>query len=129
VWGLVDSLVSRYERRSREAFAEALERIVDEVDEPLRRGTAAVSVDRRAVAEAAPRLLQVAARMRAPEPVPTEAMRLVRALVTDGAGPLYASSAHRSEYPPGTLGRFARVILAVCDHQVPVREPGRLVRI
>jgi hypothetical protein len=55
-------------------------------------------------------------------------MRLVRGLVTDGAGPLYARSAHRSEYPPGTLGRFARAILAICDHRVPLQGPAELAR-
>jgi hypothetical protein len=129
VHGLVERLVRRHERRVRESFAAALERAVGEVDEPLRRGGVAVAIDRPAVAEAAPLLLQVADRLRAPEPLPVEAMRLLRSLLGDGAGPLYARSAHRSEYPPGTLSRFARVILAVCDHQVPQREPGRLVRI
>jgi hypothetical protein len=125
---LVARLARRHERRSRETFAAALERAVAEVDQPLRRGGAAVAVGRPAVAEAAPLLLQVADRLRAPEPLPTEAMRLVRALVTDGAGPLYARSAHRSEFPPGTLGRFARAILVVCDHRVPLREPDELIR-
>ena len=125
---LVARLARRHERRSREAFAAALERVVDMVDEPWRRGGAAVAVDRPAVAEAAPLLLQVAARLRFPGPLPTEAMRLVRSLVTDGAGPLYAQSAHRSEYPPGTLGRYARTILVACDHRIPAPESRPLVR-
>ena len=57
-----------------------------------------------------------------------EALRLVRSLTGDGAGPLYARSAHRSEYPPGTLSGFARSILAACDDRVPIRAPGQLVR-
>jgi hypothetical protein len=125
----VDRLANRHEGRTRRAFAESLERTVGEVDAPLRRGGAAVPIDRPAVAEAAPLLLQMADRLRAPEPLPAEAMRLVRSLVSDGAGPLYARSAHRSEYPPGTLSRVARAILATCDERVPLREPGELVRI
>jgi hypothetical protein len=126
---LVARLARRHEERMRRSFAESLERAVADVDRPLRRGGAAVAIDRPAVAEAAASLLQVAERLRAPEPLPQEGMRLVRALVTDGAGPLYARSAHRSEYPPGTLGRFAKTILVVCDHRVPQYEPGELVRI
>jgi len=126
---LVAGLARRHELRVRRSFAESLERAVAEVDGPLHRGGAAVAIDRSAVAEAAPLLLRVAERLRSPLPMPVEAMRLVRSLVGDGAGPLYARSAHRSEYPPGTLSRFARAILAAADHRVPVRDPGKLVRV
>jgi len=126
---LVARLARRHELRARDSFAAALERAVEEVDEPWRRGGSAVAVDRSAVAEAAPMLLQVAARLRAPGPLPGEVLRLVRSLVTDGAGPLYARSAHRSEYSPGTLARSARAILATCDERAALREPGELVRI
>jgi hypothetical protein len=125
---LVDRLASRHERRVRETSAEALERAVEEVDLPLHRGGAAVAIDRPAVAEAAPLLLQVAARLRGDRPLPPEALRLVRSLTGDGAGPLYARSAHRSEYPPGTLGRYARTILALCDSRLPLPDPAHLVR-
>jgi hypothetical protein len=123
----VERLVRRHECRARDSFACALERAVEEVDRPLHRGGAAVAVDRPAIAEAAPLLLRLAERLRASEPLPSEAMRLCRLLVGDGAGPLYARSAHRSEFPPGTLSRCARAILAVCDHQVLPREPAELV--
>jgi hypothetical protein len=125
----VDRLSRHHEQRLRRSIAEALERAVAEVDAPLRRGGAAVAIDRPAVAEAAPLLLEVVVRLRAPLPMPEEAMGLARSLVSDGAGPLYARSAHRSEYPPGTLSRFARAILAAADHRVPVRDPGRPVRV
>jgi len=125
---LIDRLAARHERRLRATLAEALERAVEEVDAPLRRGGAAVAIDRPAVAEAAPLLLQVAGRLRDPLPMPTEALRLVRTLAGDGAGPLYARSAHRSEYPPGTLSRYARTVLALSDHRVPARRGDRLVR-
>ena len=125
---LVASLADRHERRLRATLAEALERAVDEVDAPLRRGGAAVAIDRPAVAEAAPLLLQVATRLRDPLPMSREALRLVRDLAGDGAGPLYARSAHRSEYPPGTLSRYARAILASCEDRVVVLETGELVR-
>jgi len=125
---VVDRLARRHERRVRAVLAEALERAVAEVDRPLRRGGAAVAIDRSAVAEAAPLLLEVAGRLRDARPVPREALRLSRSLTGDGAGPLYAASAHRSEYPPGTLSRYARAILAICDHRVPLTASGRLVR-
>jgi hypothetical protein len=125
---LIDRLASRHERHLRTTLAEALECAVEEVDAPLRRGGAAVALDRPGVAEAAPLLLQVAARLRSPLPMPAEALRLVRMLAGDGAGPLYARSAHRSEYPPGTLSRYARQILALSDHSVPAPRGDRLVR-
>jgi hypothetical protein len=125
---LIDRLTARHERHLRSTLAEALELAVEEVDAPLRRGGAAVAIDRPAVAEAAPLLLEVAARLRDPVPMPVEALRLVRTLAGDGAGPLYARSAHRSEYPPGTLGRYARQVLALSDHRVPVPRGDRLVR-
>ena len=128
--GLVDRLARRHQRRLRDAFAGSLERAVKDVDRPLRRGGAAVAVDRPAVAEAAPLLLQLAARLRSAAPVSAEAIGLVRHLVSDGAGPLYARSPHRSEYPPGTLSRFARVALAACEERdrAAAREPATLVR-
>jgi hypothetical protein len=125
---LIDRLATRHERHLRSTLAEALERAVEEVDAPLRRGGAAVAIDRPAVAEAAPLLLQVAARLRDPVPMPVEALSLVRTLAGDGAGPLYARSAHRSEYPPGTLSRYARQVLALSDHRVPAPRGDRLVR-
>src|SRR6201996_4111631 len=125
---LIDRLATRHELRLRTTLAEALERAVEEVDAPLRRGGAAIAIDRPAVAEAAPLLIQVATRLRDPLPMPAEALRLVRSLAGDGAGPLYARSAHRSEYPPGTLSRYARRILALSDDRVPARRGDRLVR-
>jgi hypothetical protein len=128
VGGLVAVLARRHEGRVRATFADALERAVAAVDASLRRGGAAVAISRPAVAEAAPLLLEIAARLREPEPLPQEAMRMIRSLTGDGAGPLYARSAHRSEYPPGTLSRYARVVLALSDHRVPLSASGRLVR-
>jgi hypothetical protein len=125
---LIDRLATRHERHVRTTLADALDRAVHEVDAPLHRGGAAIAIDRPAVAEAAPLLVQVATRLRDPLPMPAEALRLVRSLAGDGAGPLYARSAHRSEYPPGTLSRYARRILALSDHRVPVPGDGRLVR-
>jgi len=125
---LIARLARAHERRARESFAIGLERVVEEVDRPWRRGGAAVPIDRPAVAEAAPLLLQLAVRLRAPEAIPVEAMRRVRSLVSDGPGPLYALSAHRSEYPPGTLTVEAREILRICDERVPVAEPREFAR-
>lgn len=125
---LAARLARRHEGRARETFAAALERAVGEVDRPWRRGGAAVAVDRPAVAEAAPLLLRMATLLRAPVPFPLEAMRLVRSLVTDGASPLYARSAHRSEYPPGTLTAEARIILRICDRHLQATERRALIR-
>jgi hypothetical protein len=128
---LVARLARHHERRARDAFADSLERAVEDVDRRLRRRGAAVAIDRSAVAEAAPLLLQVAARLRSSAPLPAAALGLVRSLLGDGAGPLYSQSAHRSEYPPGTLGRYARAILAACesgDRAAPRRKPDTLAR-
>ena len=125
--GFVERLSRRHERHARDLFAAALERDVEEVDRPWRRGGAAVAIDRAAVAEAAPLLLQVAQRLRAPEPLPREVMRQTRWLLGDGAGPLYARSPHRSEYPPGTLTRAAAQILLACGDRGPLPEPALLV--
>jgi hypothetical protein len=127
---LVTGLCRRHETRLRASFAAALERAVEDVDRPLHRGGTAVAIDRPGVAEAAPLLVCVAERLRTAAPLPREAMRLVRSLVGDGAGPLYARSAHRSEYPPGTLSQVARAILAVCDERpaAPALQPGELAR-
>jgi hypothetical protein len=124
VW--VERLTRRHERHMREAFALSLERAVREVDEPLRRSAATVGVDRSAVAEAAPLLLRVAACLR-DFPQSVEVMRLARGLVTDAAGPLYSPSPHRSAYPPGTLSRYARQILAAAEWEAP-RERAELIR-
>jgi hypothetical protein len=125
---MVARLARRHEERMRRSFAESLERAVADVDRPLRRGGVAIAFDRPAVAEAAPLLLLVADRLRGSKPLPTDTMRLVRSLTSDGAGPLFARSAHRSDHPPGTLTRCARAILATCDERTPWREPGELVR-
>jgi hypothetical protein len=126
----VDRLARRHEQRLRNSFAAALERAVEDVDRPLHRGGAAAAIDRPAIAEAAPLLLRLAERLRTAAPLSREAMRLVRSLLSDGAGPLYARSAHRSDYPPGTLSQVARTILAVCDGRLasPARRPGELAR-
>jgi hypothetical protein len=126
--GRIERLCRRHERRARDAFAAALEQAVEDVDRPPRRGGAAIPIDRPAVAEAAPTLLRLAGRLRGTAPMSAETMRLTRSLVSDGAGPLYARSTHRSEYPPGTLGQAARTIIATCEERTaqPVRQPGEL---
>ena len=68
------------------------------------------------------------ARLRAQGPIPIEAMCRVRSLVCDGAGPLYALTAHRSEHPPGTLTVEAGEILRTCDEHVVAAEPPEFVR-
>lgn len=125
--GWVERLTRHHERHMREAFACSLERAVRDVDEPLRRGGVAITIDRSAVAEAAPLLLRVAARLRE-GPQPVEVMRLVRRLITDGAGPLYSPTPHRSEFPRGTLARSAREILIAAEWRSPRREPAELLR-
>jgi hypothetical protein len=125
----VARLARGHERRARLSFAESLERAVAEVDAPLRRWGVAVPIDRPAVAEAAPLLLQIAIRLRAPGPVPSAAIGQVRSLLGAGTGPLYSCSPHRSEYPPGTLACAARTILAACQGPVPAHDSAELVRV
>jgi hypothetical protein len=125
---LLARLVRSHERRARDSYAFGLERVVEEVDKPWRRLGAAVPIDRPAVAEAAPLLLQLASRLRAAEQLPVEAMCRIRSLVTDGAGPLYARSTHRSDHPPGTLTVEAQEILRICDEHVVGPRPRELVR-
>ncbi len=126
---LVSDLARRHERRLRDSLAESLERAVDDVDRPLRRFGAGAPVDRTAVAEAAPLLLQIASRLRAEGPLPVTALGQVRALLTDGIGPLYSRSPHRSDPPPGTLAAGARTVLGACRSRDPVPgAPRELVR-
>jgi hypothetical protein len=130
----VSRLSRRHEGRVRAALAAALERSVAEVDRPLRRGGAAVGIDRGQVAEAAPLLLRLADRL-GEGPVPGLALALTRSICADGTGPLYSISPHRSDYPPGTLSDRARAALALCGSHTgphptmamesPARRPSR----
>jgi len=57
-------------------------------------------------------LLDVAERLRQPRPVRPEGLALVRALLCDGAGPLYYGE-------PGDLRAAARTVLLALDSDGP----------
>jgi hypothetical protein len=76
--------------------ASARRRLAGDVEEAVARAsrpqaafTAVVPVSRDAANEARGALLDLAERLRAPRPVDPAGVRLVRALLVDGGGPLY----------------------------------------
>lgn len=75
----------------RRRLAEALERAVDSAHRPRRPLTPTVPVDPEAGTLARAALLDLAERLRQPRPVTLAGMRMVHALVTNGAGPLYVT--------------------------------------
>jgi hypothetical protein len=95
--------------RSRRRLAEALEASIERADQPRGGFTAAVPVDREAVRDARAALLDLAERLRAPRPVFADGMRLARALLVDGNGPLYVPAA------PGALRAVAIRALEALD--------------
>jgi hypothetical protein len=76
--------------RRRRGLAQSLERAVARAAGPPPFLTAVVPVAREAADEARGALLDLAERLRSPRAVDPEGVRLVRALLADGAGPLYA---------------------------------------
>jgi hypothetical protein len=76
-------------QRARRRLAAALELAIDRAEAPHVPFSAAVPVCREAVHEARDVLLDLAERLRAPCPTRAEGVRLARALLIDGGGPLY----------------------------------------
>jgi hypothetical protein len=76
--------------RRRRRLAESIDRAVTRAAGPPPFQTAVVPVAREAAGEARGALLDLAERLRSPRAVDPEGVRLARALVSDGAGPLYA---------------------------------------
>jgi hypothetical protein len=76
--------------RARRRLAQGIERAVTRAAGPPPFYTAVVPVAREATGEARDALLDLAERLRAPRPVSPEGVLLARALLLDGAGPLFA---------------------------------------
>jgi hypothetical protein len=90
-------------------LAEALEHAIVRAERPQRAFTAAVPISPEAVRDAQGALLDLAERLRAPRPVDADGMRLARALLIDGAGPLYVTTR------PGELRQAALRALGALD--------------
>jgi hypothetical protein len=75
--------------RARRRLAQDLERAEARAEEPHAPFSAVVPVHREAVHLAHGALLDLAERLRAPRPVDPAGVRLARALLFDGGGPLY----------------------------------------
>jgi hypothetical protein len=95
--------------RSRRRLAEGLERSVARAGRRRPAFSAVVPVCAQAKDDAREALLDLAERLRAPRPVDADGMRLARALLVDGSGPLYVPTA------PGTLRRAAVRALEALD--------------
>jgi hypothetical protein len=95
--------------RSRRRLAEGLERSVVRAERRRPAFTAVVPVCAQAKDDAREALLDLAERLRAPRPVDADGMRLARALLVDGSGPLYVPAA------PGALRRAAVRALEALD--------------
>jgi hypothetical protein len=81
--------------RRREAYATGLERVLAETERTggrmSTRFSGVVMPDPAAVILCAPTIWEIVAALRAPTPVSAEGMARLRALLCDGAGPLYCS--------------------------------------
>lgn len=79
--------------RARAQMARALMAVLADADAPVPRGGAAVPVCRTEVEAARDELVRAVARLRDPRPVRPRGMAMLRRLLADGDGPLYAPSA------------------------------------
>ncbi len=79
--------------RRRDAYAEGLERVLAETERPSRktRYSGVVTPDPATVILCAPAIWEIVRTLRAPAPVSAEGMARLRALLCDGAGPLYCA--------------------------------------
>jgi hypothetical protein len=75
--------------RAREKLARGLERAIRDAERPRGRLTSAIPVRRVAVLGARVQLQALAARLRAPEPVYSQGVAAVRALLVNAESPLY----------------------------------------
>lgn len=79
--------------RARRRLSRALEAVLRDAGNPCGRGTAAVPVHREQVEAAGDEIARVVERLQDPRPVRARGMVLLRRLLVDGNGPLYASGA------------------------------------
>jgi hypothetical protein len=79
--------------RRRDTYAVGLERVLAETERPPRntRFSGVVTPNAAAVILCAPTIWEIVATLRAPAPVSAEGMARLRALLCDGAGPLYCA--------------------------------------
>ncbi len=101
--------------RARRRLAQSIERAVARAAGPPPFRTAVVPVAREAAGEARGALLDLAERLRAPRPVVADGVRLARALLVDGDGPLYVPQ------EPGELRAAALRALDALDGRRGVR--------
>jgi hypothetical protein len=82
--------------RRREAYAQGLERVLAETERPPRmtRMNAVIRPDPSVVMLSAPLMWEIVGELRAAAPVSAEGMARLRALLCDGAGPLYGAGKH-----------------------------------
>jgi hypothetical protein len=80
-------------RRSRRGLAAALDRVIEHADWPQGRinRTAVVLPCRISVSAQLPEIRALAVRLRSAEPVAAQGIAMLRLLLSDGAGPIYAS--------------------------------------
>lgn len=76
-------------RRARVRMARALTAVLADADAAVPRGGAAVPVCRTEVVVARDEIVRTVARLRDPRPVQPRGMVMLRALLSDGDGPLY----------------------------------------
>jgi hypothetical protein len=88
--------------RARRQLAKGIENVVDRADAPRWPLTAVIPVAPEAGRGARGALLDLAERLRGPRPVAPEGMRLARALLIEGGGPLYV---------PGEPGELRAAVL------------------
>jgi hypothetical protein len=95
--------------RSRRRLAEDLEHAVARAEQKYAPFTSAVPVVHEAAGDARGALLDLGERLRAPRPVDADGVRVARALLLDGAGPMYVAGR------PGDLRVAARRALWALD--------------
>jgi hypothetical protein len=99
-------------RRHRHDLAKSLQRLLADARRPISdyRLTAAIPPCRTSVLAAAPQIQALIIMLRADAPVRAEGIVRLRALLSDGAGPIYTQ--RRSEVLAGTLDRIADCLQA-----------------
>ncbi|HMI69275.1 MAG TPA: hypothetical protein VK510_04705 [Solirubrobacteraceae bacterium] len=101
--------------RVRRRLAERIEEAIARSDTPPSPLSAAVPIARAAAGEARSALLDLAERLRSPRPVNPDGVRVARALLVDGGGPLYVPQ------EPGELRAAALQALDALDDRRDIR--------
>jgi hypothetical protein len=77
-------------RRHRRRLADALDHVIDVAVTPSLHAYAAIPLCRSSVSAAAPQIARLTTRLRSDEPIAAAGVVRLEALLSDGAGPLYA---------------------------------------